>query len=70
MRVKKRKSFKILGINKSSGFNWKICLVFLYIGLGNSFAQKHELFSPDKTKHVVVELKNDSLSNSKVIVGY
>ncbi|MDC0177910.1 glycoside hydrolase family 97 N-terminal domain-containing protein [Polaribacter sp.] len=38
--------------------------MLLFIGLGNSYAQKNELFSPDKTKHFIVELKNDSVSYS------
>ena len=38
--------------------------MFFFIGLGNSFAQKHKLFSPDKTKNVTVELKKDVVSYS------
>jgi len=38
--------------------------LFFFIGLGNSFAQKHKLFSPDKTKNVTVELKKDVVSYS------
>ncbi|MDB4198960.1 glycoside hydrolase family 97 protein [Polaribacter sp.] len=60
----KIKYLKILDFNTSNVFKWKICLVFLYFGLGNSFAQKYKLFSPDITKYVIVELKNDSISYS------
>ncbi|MDO6741150.1 glycoside hydrolase family 97 catalytic domain-containing protein [Polaribacter sp. 1_MG-2023] len=38
--------------------------MFFYLGLGNSFAQKHQLFSPDKTKYVRVELENDAVRYS------
>jgi alpha-glucosidase len=64
MRVKKEKYFKVMDFNKSYVFNFIIYVMLLYVGLGDSFAQIHELFSPDKTKQVVVELKNDSISYS------
>jgi alpha-glucosidase len=43
--------------------------MLLFIVLGNSFAQKHELFSPDKTKYVMVELKNNTASYSFFMKG-
>ncbi len=69
MTVKKEKHFKISGFIKLNNFKWVLCILFLFIGLGKSFAQKYELFSSNKTKHVIVELKNDSVSYSFFMDG-
>ncbi|WP_405603910.1 glycoside hydrolase family 97 catalytic domain-containing protein [Polaribacter sp. Asnod1-A03] len=51
-------------MNRTNVFKWIMCFVLLFLGLGSCFAQKYELFSPDKTKHVILELKNDAVSYS------
>ena len=66
----KIKFFKSLAFSNSNVFKWILCIILLFIGLGNSFAQKHELFSPDKTKHVLVELKNSAASYSFFMNGF
>lgn len=69
MKVIKKEYFKFFGFSKSTDFKWKICIVLLFIGFGNAFAQKYELFSPNKTKHVVVTLKNDAIFYSLFMNG-